>query len=288
MHGTSKKRHGLMLRCGESSFLAKPLPQLAGSSLPKMKKAIILSAGQGSRLGHLTDDRPKCLIEFNGRTLLDRQLDALAANGVEEAVVVTGFRDDQIEAALKRRGDAAPYVRTVYNPFYKVADNLGSLFIARDEIAGDVLVWNGDTLVSEALMARVVGNCEQDGICVTIDRKDGYDEDDMKVVVDEAGRLHAIGKRLDLAEVNAESIGLLAFRGAGAQRFRHAIERAIRTGEGTTIWYLRVIHQIAQEAPVWTLDISGDEWGEVDFPEDVESAEALTARWDATRKSVAA
>jgi choline kinase len=277
-----------MAQCGECNFLAKPMPQFAGSSAGNMKKAIILSAGQGSRLGHLTDDRPKCLIEFNGRTLLDRQLDALAANGVEEAVVVTGFRDDQIEAALKRRGDAGPRVRTVYNPFYKVADNLGSLFVAREEIAGDVLVWNGDTLVSEALMARVVGNCDQDGICVTIDRKDGYDEDDMKVVVDEAGRLHAIGKRLDLGEVNAESIGLLAFRGAGAQTFRHAIERAIRTSEGTTIWYLRVIHQIAQEAPVWTLDINGDEWGEVDFPEDVESAQALVARWDEIRKSKAA
>jgi choline kinase len=277
-----------MLQCGECNFFAKPLPQFEGSRMAIMKKAIILSAGQGSRLGHLTDDKPKCLIEFNGRTLLDRQLDALAANGVEEAVVVTGFRDDQIEAALKRRGDIGPRVRTVYNPFYKVADNLGSLFVAREEIAGDVLVWNGDTLVSEELMARVVGNRAQEGICVTIDRKEGYDEDDMKVVVDDAGRLHAIGKRLDLAEVNAESIGLLAFRGAGAQVFRHAIERAIRTSEGTTIWYLRVIHQVAQEAPVWTIDINGHEWGEVDFPEDVEAAQALTARWDASRKARAA
>ena len=49
-------------------------------------KAIILSAGQGSRLGHLTDDRPKCLIEFGGRSLLDWQLDTLAANGVDEIV----------------------------------------------------------------------------------------------------------------------------------------------------------------------------------------------------------
>jgi choline kinase len=253
-----------------------------------MKKAIILSAGQGSRLGHLTDDRPKCLIEFNGRTLLDRQLDTLAANGVDEAVVVTGFRDDQIEAALKRRGSAGPRVRTIYNPFYKVADNLGSLFVAKEEISGDTLVWNGDTLVSNDLMARVVGNRGRDGICVTIDRKEGYDEDDMKVVVDDAGQLHAIGKRLDLDEVNAESIGLLAFRGSGAQTFRDAIERAIRTSEGTTIWYLRVIHQIAQEAAVWTLDIDGEEWGEVDFPEDVENAEALTLRWDAARKAKAA
>lgn len=253
-----------------------------------MKKAIILSAGQGSRLGHLTDDRPKCLIEFNGRTLLDRQLDALAANGVEEAVIVTGFRDDQIEAAIARRGDLGPQVRTVYNPFFKVADNLGSLFIAKEEIEGDLLVWNGDTLVSDALMARVVGNGSQEGICVTIDRKHGYDEDDMKVVVDEAGQLHAIGKRLDLSDVNAESIGLLAFRGTGAATFREAIERAIRTSEGTTIWYLRVIHQIAQEGPVWTLDIRGEEWGEVDFPEDVENARQLTARWDEARKAQAA
>jgi choline kinase len=252
-----------------------------------MKKAIILSAGQGSRLGHLTDDRPKCLIEFNGRTLLDRQLDALAANGVEEAVVVTGFRDDQIEAALARRGNAGPRVRTVYNPFYKVADNLGSLFVAREELEGDLLVWNGDTLVSEALMSRVVGNRDRQGICVTIDRKDGYDDDDMKVVVAEDGGLEAIGKRISEG-VNGESIGLLAFRGDGARRFRMAIEKAMRTTEGTTIWYLRVIHQIAQEAPVWTFDIQGEEWGEVDFPEDVEAAQALTARWDEVRKAKAA
>jgi L-glutamine-phosphate cytidylyltransferase len=252
-----------------------------------MKKAIILSAGQGSRLGHLTDDRPKCLIEFNGRTLLDRQLDALAANGVEEAVVVTGFRDDQIEAALARRGNAGPRVRTVYNPFYKVADNLGSLFVAREELEGDLLVWNGDTLVSEALMSRVVGNRDRQGICVTIDRKDGYEDDDMKVVVAEDGGLEAIGKRISEG-VNGESIGLLAFRGDGARRFRMAIEKAMRTTEGTTIWYLRVIHQIAQEAPVWTFDIQGEEWGEVDFPEDVEAAQALTARWDEVRKAKAA
>ena len=245
-----------------------------------MKKAIILAAGQGSRLRHLTHDRPKCLIDFAGRTLLDWQLDMLAANGVEQAVVVTGFRDDQIEAALERRRAAGqgPAVRTIYNPFYKVADNLGSLFIAREELNEDTLVWNGDTLVSRALMKRVVENA-RDGICVTIDRKESYDEDDMKVVAGKDGRLHAIGKRLSDG-VNAESIGLLAFRRDGPARFRSAIERAIRTAEGTTIWYLRVIHHLAQESDVWTLDIRGEEWGEVDFPEDVERARELVRNWE--------
>src|SRR5438067_13401879 len=156
-------------------------------------KAIILSAGQGSRLGHLVDDKPKCLIDFNGRTLLDRQLDTLEANGVHETAVVTGFHDDLVEEALAKRSGGAR-VRTIFNPFYKVADNTGSLYMAREELAGDCLVWNGDTLVSEALMGKVAAN-DRAGICVTIDRKDSYDDDDMKVV-EEGGRLKAIGKRL--------------------------------------------------------------------------------------------
>ncbi|MFL6740250.1 MAG: NTP transferase domain-containing protein [Sphingomicrobium sp.] len=248
-------------------------------------KAIILSAGQGSRLGHLVDNRPKCLIEFSGRTLLDRQLDTLEANGVHEAVVVTGFHDELIEQAIARRS-GGPSVRTIFNPFYKVADNTGSLYMAREELSGDCLVWNGDTLVSQALMTKVVGN-GRSGICVTIDRKaDGYDDDDMKVV-EEGGRLKAIGKRISEG-VNAESIGLLAFRSGGAEQFREAIEAAMRTSEGTTIWYLRVINKIAQGGDVWTLDIAGEEWGEVDFPPDVDNAQALTARWDAAKKAAAA
>jgi len=248
-------------------------------------KAIILSAGQGSRLGHLVDDRPKCLIDFNGRTLLDRQLDTLEANGVHEAIVVTGFHDELVQEAISRR-TGGPSIRTIYNPFYKVADNTGSLFMAREELSGDCLVWNGDTLVSNALMSKVVGN-DRSGICVTIDRKESYDDDDMKVVED-GGLLKAIGKRLDLALVNAESIGLLAFRSGGAEQFREAIEQAMRTPEGTTIWYLRVINHIAQSNDVWTLDINGEEWGEVDFPPDVEAARELTARWDAETKAAAA
>ena len=265
------------------------MPAAIGGQWPTAMKAIILSAGQGSRLGHLTDDRPKCLIEFNGRTLLDRQLDALEANGVPEALVVTGFHDELVNAAIEQRREEGrgPSVRTVFNPFFKVADNLGSLFMVREELKGDCLVWNGDTLVSDALMSRVVGN-DRPGICVTIDRKDGYDEDDMKVIRDDSdGRLRAIGKRISEG-VNAESIGLLAFRAGGAEQFREAIDKAMRTGEGTTIWYLRVIHHIAQNGEVWTLDIKGEEWGEVDFPEDVENAEALVKRWDESRKARAA
>ena len=199
--------------------------------------------------------------------------------------MVTGFHDELVNAAIAARS-GGPNVRMVFNPFYKVADNTGSLFRAREELAGDCLVWNGDTLVSNALMAKVVAN-RTPGICVTIDRKDAYDDDDMKVIVDDGGRLRAIGKRI--AEgVNGESIGLLAFRDGGAERFREAIEGAMRTPEGTTIWYLRVIHHLAQDGDVGTLDVKGEEWGEVDFPPDVEAARELAAGWDAKQGAAAA
>ncbi len=144
---------------------------------------------------------PKCLIDFNGRSLLDRQLDTLEANGVHEAVVVTGFHDELVQQAIAARS-GGPAVRTIFNPFYKVADNTGSLFMAREELEGDCLVWNGDTLVSRELMSKVVGN-DREGICVTIDRKQAYDDDDMKVIAADDGRLRAIGKRISEG-VNAE------------------------------------------------------------------------------------
>ena len=240
-------------------------------------KAIILSAGQGSRLGHLVDGRPKCLIDFNGRTLLDRQLDTLEANGVHEAVVVTGFHDELVNEAIARR-TGGPKVRTVFNPFYKVADNLGSLWIARDALAGDCLILNGDTLVSQPLIKRVIA-AGLPGIAVTVDEKDAYDADDMKVVRAGDGRLLQIGKRLGDAPVNAESIGFIALRGEGAAQLVAEVERMLRTPEGVTYWYLRAINNIAQHTRVETFSIHGEQWGEVDFPEDVEAARALVADW---------
>jgi choline kinase len=241
-------------------------------------KAVILSAGQGSRLLPLTADRPKCLIDFGGKTLLDWQLDMLAANGVDEVCLVTGFRDDQIHADLAQRGDRGPRVETRFNPFYKVADNLGSLWIAREALEGDCLILNGDTLVSKDLVARVIA-AKLPGIAVTVDVKDDYDADDMKVVRAEDGRLLQIGKRLGDAPVNAESIGLIALRGEGAGRLRTTVEAMMRTPEGTTSWYLKAINRVAQESRVETCSIVGEQWGEVDFPEDLDVARALVAGW---------
>lgn len=246
-----------------------------------MKKAIILAAGQGSRLLPLTADQPKCLIDFAGKSLIAWQIESLAANGITEIAVVTGFRDEKLSAALAAIAQPGVTIRTRFNPFYKVADNLGSCWIVREEMDQDFIILNGDTLVSPEIVGRLIAGATAP-ITVTIDVKDGYDLDDMKVQRD-GDRLLQIGKRLEPHETNAESIGMLAFKGEGPAIFRNQVEAMMRTPEGVLNWYLKAIHALAPSGVVGTVSIEGLKWAEVDFPEDLPIARALTEGWAAAR-----
>jgi choline kinase len=243
-----------------------------------IEHAILLSAGQGSRLLPLTAERPKCMIDFSGRTLIAWQVEMLARCGVKRIDVVTGFMTDVVEAHLAAINDPRVTVTTRFNPFFKVADNLGSCWIAREAMEGDFLILNGDTLVSEEIVARVQQGSDWP-IAVTVDVKPGYDSDDMKVSRGNDGRLERIGKTLTAEQSNAESIGFLAFRGEGAGLFRNAVRAAMRTPEGVQHWYLKVIDSLAPTGKVGTVSIEGLGWAEVDFLNDIEIASALTDSW---------
>jgi choline kinase len=238
-------------------------------------RAVILAAGQGKRLLPLTEDRPKCLIEMSGHTLLAWQLLRLQAAGIDEAVIVTGFRADAVEAEIAQLGLSMP-VRLVYNPFYSVADNTASCWIVRREFDREVLLLNGDTLFGAGVAERLCGAPPAE-ITVTIDRKDSYDADDMKVLTDN-GRLRAIGKTIEAYD--SESIGFLRFSVAGAERFAAGVDQALQRPEGLKRWYLSVIDELARSgADVRVCSIEGLEWGEMDFPQDVDNLIRLSAGW---------
>jgi len=242
-------------------------------------KAIILSAGQGSRLLPLTATSPKCLIDFSGRPLLEWQLRSLAQAGVREAAVVTGFAAEQVEHALEGLSGLGMKLRTVFNPFYALADNLASCWMARGEMMGDFLILNGDTLIEPGVAARVVEGAPTAPITVTIDRKADYDADDMKVHT-EGDRLLAIGKTLTADVVNGESIGFLRFSPEGGAAFVAEIDRAVHTEVGLKRWYLSAVDHIAKtEGIVGVRSIEGLDWGELDFPADLERNRAMTAAW---------
>lgn len=238
-------------------------------------RAVILSAGQGKRLLPLTEQRPKCLVELSGRSLLAWQLLHLEAAGVQEAVIVTGFRADAVETEVRRLGLKMP-VRLAFNPFYTVADNLASCWIVRGEFDRDLLLINGDTLFDQPVAERMLA-APQAEITVGIDRKSAYDADDMKVLTEE-GRLLSIGKTIEAYD--GESIGFLRFSPAGAAKFQAAIERALQRPEGLRRWYLSAIDELARSgADVRVQSIEGLAWGEMDFPQDVDNLMRLTRPW---------
>lgn len=242
-------------------------------------KAIILSAGQGRRLLPLTAETPKCLIPFSGRTLLEWQARSLASAGVADIVVVTGFEAAKVEAVVETIDLPGVTVRTTHNPFFELADNLASCWIARHEMKGPFLILNGDTMIEPEIAARVVAEPAVAPITVTIDRKDDYDTDDMKVRT-QGDRLLAIGKTLPNDLVTGESIGFLRFTEEGGRAFVGELERLLRTDEGLKRWYLSAIDGIARyQSIVGVRSIEALEWSELDFPADLDRGVAMTEGW---------
>jgi choline kinase len=240
--------------------------------------AVILCAGQGRRLLPLTEAIPKCLLPLAGRPVLEWQLRALAANGITDVTVVTGFGAAAVDAALRNMGPVAKGVRTRFNPFFAVADNTGSCFLARDRLeAGDCVLLNGDTVFEPAILRTALA-APPAPITVTIDHKPGYDSDDMKVSL-EGTRLRAIGKTLPPERTHGESIGMLVFREDGGRRFSAGVEAVLRQPDGLKRWYLSVIDALSAEIDIRTASIEGLAWGEIDFPADVPRAEALAQGW---------
>ncbi|MHA1528805.1 MAG: phosphocholine cytidylyltransferase family protein [Alphaproteobacteria bacterium] len=240
-----------------------------------MTNAVILSAGQGKRLSPLTDARPKCLVPIAGRPILEWQLRSLATAGVDEITVVTGFCADAVEAMLMTTSVPAE-VRTVYNPFYTVADNIGSCWAAKDLIGPDTLLLNGDTLFEPEIVSRVLEQATA-SISVTIDAKGMYDSDDMKILR-EGDRLTAIGKTLDLP-VDGEAIGMIRFQRDGGKRFVAAMRSALNDQATLKRWYLSIIDELAREGGVGVVSIQGLTWSEIDFPRDLPIAESKVARY---------
>ena len=93
-------------------------------------KVAMLAAGTGSRLGRSSNDLPKALLRFRGRSLLERHLAMLRSFGLRDLTIATGYRAETIRAELSRLA-AGPEVRTRFNPFFR-SSSLLSLWTLRE------------------------------------------------------------------------------------------------------------------------------------------------------------
>ena len=235
-------------------------------------KAILLSAGQGRRLLPLTETIPKCLLELHGQSLIEWQIRELAKCRIDDVTAVVGFGAEHVEQLLKTQS-IIPHMRTVYNPFFGIADNLVTCWVARTEMDEDFLLLNGDTVFEAQVLDRAL-NAPARPVTMVTDQKSTYDADDMKLILN-GESLVKVGKDIPPEQADGESIGMLLFRGDGPALFQQALESAIRTPQALKQWYLSVIDDMAQSGFVWTLSIQGLQWAEIDCAEDLDQAETI-------------
>ena len=237
-------------------------------------KAIILSAGQGRRLLPLTENSPKCLLSVADKPVLAWQIDALLAAGIDDIAIVAGFQVGQIEALLQARYAGSGNIKVVFNPFYEVADNLASCWLARSAMESDFLLLNGDTVIEPALLLQVLKSPSAP-ITLSVDFKESYDADDMKVQLGADGWVKQVSKIVPPDQIDAESIGLIYFREKGAACFSQALEAALRHPAELKSWYLSIIDKLAGQHLVNSCSVSGYRWCEIDFIEDLARAGML-------------
>lgn len=120
--------------------------------------AIILAAGQGTRLRPYTDHVPKCMVEVRGKPMIQWQMEVLKSAGVDRIIAVTGYKEDKIPSEG---------ITKVYNPEYADTNMIYSLFCAEEFIKGNLLICYGDIVYSRENAEKLIGN--QNDIVIAAD-----------------------------------------------------------------------------------------------------------------------
>lgn len=233
-----------------------------------MMRGIILAAGRGSRMGPLGKDRPKCLVELEGRPLIERQIAALRRGGVEEIAVVRGYRAELIDF---------PGIRWFTNERWSETNMVMSLAAAAAWLrSGPVIVSYGDIFYRNELVRRLVDAPGQ--LVITYDRdwrrlwtRRFTDPlgDAETFRIDAAGRLLEIGgKTTRIEDIEGQYMGLLKFTPrawSAVEALLGTLDSGVRDRLDMTGLLRRLL--VAEEIPINTFGTEG-QWGEMDNPED--------------------
>ena len=247
-----------------------------------MTKAIIVAAGPSSRLMPITREMPKCLLEVGGKTILDRALDALRANGIEKIAVVRGYCSYLVT-----------YPNVIYyeNPNFRENNILMSLFYAEREMDDDFIFSYSDIVYSSEIVAKLM-ECKADiAVTVDVDWFNAYEGrtlhpiSEAELVKVAEGKVVKIGKEIvSQGESHGEFIGLAKFTRSGAEAMKAAYHRVAEERPAVPFQHAASLEKaymtdMLQELvdngqPVQSIDIHGG-WMEIDTPQDLERARRL-------------
>lgn len=231
-------------------------------------KAIILAAGVGKRLWPVTQHRPKCLIEFGGRTLVHRYLAALSSVRVRKVTVVVGYKQEMIRAAVGSEYAGVPVSYVVNDQFHR--GSISSLWMARAAFDDDLIIMDADVLFHAEILRRLVES--RSANCLLMDETVKQQGEECMVVV-EGGRVIALTKQLPLHyDYAGEGVGFLKVRYADTPHIVASLKPHIER-DAWNMEYEDGLSGFFRLVPVGHEKIGGLPWAEIDFPEDVTKAE---------------
>jgi choline kinase len=240
---------------------------------------IVLVAGAGRRLLPLTEDLPKTLLSVaDDVTILDIGLHNLAAAGVEDVVLVTGASSHQVDArldALQARHGVR--LRTVFNDKALVWNNAYSLWLAREFFAEGVLLCNGDTVHPESVEHTILAAPAAE-ITLAMDDVKPLAEEEMKIILDDAGHMKRINKAIDPATAAGEYIGVTRIASSAADGLAAALEETWRRDNG--LYYEDGYQTYVDNGGTVTVAPIGEvSWVEVDNHDDLAKAREIAWRY---------
>lgn len=240
-------------------------------------KAIILAAGLGTRLEPVTGGLPKCMVQVGGRPLVDRMIDRLGEAGLDDLVVVTGHRADELREHIG--GLDHPLARRavfVHNDRYADWGNFYSLLVAEQAVGDDgFLKLDADVLLDGQVLPRLLA--AEGPAVLAIDRRDAMGAEEMKARVDEHGRVVELNKRIPPERALGEFIGVDRVDAELAPTVFAALRELIEAGE-THEYYERAYERLVQRGTHFGIaDVTGCLWCEVDDADDLAAAEHLLA-----------
>ncbi len=226
-------------------------------------KAILLAAGRGTRIARNVEMVPKSTLPVDGVPLIRNSVGLLQAEGLE-CIVCTGYCEAKIRDALSGLGNIKYY----YNPFYDITNSIASLWFAKEELDDDLLVLNADVFFSREILELLIDDKRSPVMAIDQSRTK---EGDYFFYTAFDGRIEKYGKGLPLEQRTCEYVGMAKIGKDFLPDFAGRMEEMIRNQKHDA-WWENILYSYTdkQEKDIYTVDVEGRFWAEVDYFDDYE------------------
>jgi len=233
-------------------------------------KAVILAAGQGTRIRSVHGEHPKCLIEVDDATILDRQLGALSIAGITEVAIVVGYEKEQIIAHVKsNHAKQKQKIHFIENPAFAITNNIYSLWLAIDWLRGDsFIVLNADVVFDPEILKHAVNPYAS--ISMIVDPL--WRDETMKVVI-EGDRVIQMSKKISQEQFSGTYIGITVFSKSIQDRFFEKVDGLITAARVNDFFNIAVQELADEGVRVGYTSTDGLPWAEIDDPADLTFAQ---------------